>query len=83
MIIIAIIFLLFYIAAPIRTKIVLAFINIFFPDPIPYLDEFIMWGNLLMNLAKVGRIIEFIEEHRHLSIFCGIIIVIMMLVFIF
>lgn len=83
MIIIAIIFLLFFLVAPIRTKIVLAIINIFFPDPIPYVDEFIMWGNLLMNLAKLGRIIEFIEAHKRLSIFCGIIGVILLFIFIF
>ncbi|MBU3112701.1 hypothetical protein [Clostridium lacusfryxellense] len=72
MIIIAIIVLLFFLAAPLKTKIVLAIINIFLPDPIPYVDEFIMWGNIFLNITKAKRIIEFVWDHKALSIFCGI-----------
>lgn len=82
MIIIAIIFLLVYIAAPLRTKIVLAIINVFLPDPIPYADESIMWGNILINLARIGRILEFVNEHKRLFIFGGI-IAILIFIFIF
>lgn len=71
-IIIGILFLLFYIAATIRIKILLFIINLFLPDPIPYIDEFIMFGDIVVNLLKVVRIIEFINEHKVLSAFGGI-----------
>jgi len=69
MYIIAIIFLLFFLAAPLRTKIVLSIINLFLPDPIPFIDEFIMVVNTLNNLIRVGKVIEFIRSHKALSVF--------------
>lgn len=66
------IFLLVYISVPIRTKIVLFIINLFIPDPIPYVDELVMAGNMVLNLVKAIKIIEFINEHKILSVFLGI-----------
>lgn len=68
-IILGTIFLLIYISVPIRTKIVLFIINLFLPDPIPYVDELVMAGNIVLNLVKAIKIIEFINEHRILSAF--------------
>lgn len=66
------IFLLVYISVPIRTKIVLFIINLFLPDPIPYIDELIMAGNIVLNLIKAIKIIEFVNEHKVLSAVLGI-----------
>lgn len=66
------IFLLVYVAVPIRTKIVLFIINLFLPDPMPYVDELIMAGNIVLNLVKAIKIIEFVNEHKVLTVFLGI-----------
>lgn len=71
-IIIALIFLMFFIVAPLRTKIVLFLINSVLPDPIPYVDEVIMCANILSNIIKAINIVEYLSEHKFIAAMLGI-----------
>ena len=63
------IILIVYLACPIAGKIVLLIANTFIPDPIPFVDEFIMVVGLLTNIVRVGKIGTFITEHKVLCFF--------------
>lgn len=62
--IIGIIILAVYLASPLIGKIILLLANTYIPDPIPLVDEFIMWVGLLAYIAQLLRTIEFIAEHK-------------------
>lgn len=60
----AIIILSIYFVCPIIGKIALLLANTVLPDPIPFVDEVIMWIGLLMNLSRLMDIAMFIREHK-------------------
>ena len=66
-----------YAVCPFLVQIAGFAINVFVPDPIPFMDEFIM---ILCMFTKIGRFLEFIEnvgdfisEHRIAFIIGGIV----------
>lgn len=66
-----------YAVCPFLVQIAGFAINAFVPDPIPFMDEFIM---ILCMFTKIGRFLEFIEnvgdfisEHRIAFIIGGIV----------
>ena len=66
-----------YAVRPFLVQIAGFAINAFVPDPIPFMDEFIM---ILCMFTKIGRFLEFIEnvgdfisEHRIAFIIGGIV----------
>ena len=67
-IIITVIFLCVFLAVPLVARIVLFILNAFIPDPIPYADECVMAGNIVHNLVRLDKIINFIMEHKSLSL---------------
>ncbi len=80
--IIAIIILGIYVACPIIGKIALLLANSVIPDPIPFVDEAIMWISLCMHLNRLCSVAEFISKHKVLSAIIGIIsIVVIIMVF--
>lgn len=85
LIIVAIIILIIYLACPIIGKLALILANSILPDPVPYIDEIIMWIGLLMHLSRLMRIAEFIQEHKKAVVFCliTIIVVILLILIIF
>lgn len=64
MVIVAVLILAIYLASPIVGKIALLLVNTVLPDPIPFVDEIIMWIGLIMNLIRLMEIAEFIREHK-------------------
>ena len=63
-IILAIIVLALYIASPLVGKVVLLIINSVVYDPIPFVDEIIMWIGLMQHLIRALDILEYIREHK-------------------
>lgn len=59
-----VIFLSVFIVSPLLGKIILLIINIFIPDPIPYIDEVVMALSTLIHLVKVATVWETIKEHK-------------------
>lgn len=50
--IIILVIILVYMFLPCPIQLIFSIINFFIPDPIPYLDEIIMWGGLLSKIIK-------------------------------
>lgn len=72
-------------AAPFLIQVVGFTINAVFPDPIPFLDEFIMilsmWYRIATWLERAEKIVEFKEEHpRWFWVILLILIIIILLV---
>lgn len=63
-VIIALIILVIYLASPLIGKAVLLLINTVIHDPIPYVDEIIMWIGLAQHLDRVLCIVEYIQDHK-------------------
>ena len=55
-----------YMAFPIKAKIVIMLLNFFLPDPIPWVDEFIMLVGIVAKMDKAVRVWEFITRHKFL-----------------
>ena len=70
-----IIFIMIFLASPLLGKLILLVINLFIPDPIPYIDEVIMSASTLHNLSSV---ISIWENHKGLVIL-GVIVGIIIL----
>lgn len=82
LIIVSIIIIIIYLACPIIGKLALILANSILPDPVPYVDEIIMWIGLLMHLSRLMRLAEFIQEHKKSVIFSLITFVVILLVLI-
>lgn len=68
-----------YVALPLWAKLVVLVINSFFPDPIPVLDEVLMFSATIRDIIRIYKgmkIAEWIRMHKILSICIGIGIVI-------
>lgn len=60
----AFIILVIYLASPLLGKAVLLLINTFIHDPIPFIDEIIMWIGLLQHLDRALYIADYIRDHK-------------------
>lgn len=56
--------LIIYIALPFPLQILLLIINTVTPDPIPFIDEIIMYGGALKKMMSFLDVISFFEEHE-------------------
>lgn len=76
LIIAAIILLLIYIACPLVVKIVLLIANSIVPDPVLFIDEFIMWIGLFLHFIRLMLIAEFVYMRKKHNVIllsiCGI-----------
>lgn len=65
------IFLAFvYVALPLWAKIIVLAINSLFPDPIPVLDEVLMFASIINDIVKIGKamvIAEWIRNHKAIT----------------
>lgn len=64
MLIIGIAVILIYLVCPIVGKLALLLVNTVLPDPIPFVDEIIMWLGLMIHLSHLYELAEFISEHK-------------------
>lgn len=64
MIVAAIFIICIYLVCPIVGKIALLLANTILPDPLPFVDEFIMWIGLLTHLSRLMDIAEFVRTHK-------------------
>lgn len=62
--IIAIIILVIYLACPLIGKALLLFVNTVIQDPIPFVDEIIMWIGFLSNLSRTLEVAAFTRKHK-------------------
>lgn len=79
MVIIYILGVLVYCVLPYWLQLPLLLINTFVPDPIPYIDEIIMYGSMVKKMVNAGKILAWIDEHRFLT---GIIILVLVVIII-
>lgn len=63
-VIIAVIILSIYLVCPIIGKCALLLANTILPDPVPFVDEFIMWIGLFAHLSRLMRIADFVRTHK-------------------
>ncbi len=66
--ILLIVALIVYIILPLPLQLVFLAINMIVPDPIPGLDEAIMWVSVLAKLCHFLMTIEFLQKHRWLTV---------------
>lgn len=78
-VIVAIIVLAIYLACPLIGKIALLLANTVLPDPLPFVDEIIMWIGLLMNLSRLMSIAEFVQKHKKMIYITTIIITVLVI----
>ena len=64
---------LFYCGLPWYLQFVVLLFNTFIPDPVPYLDEIIMYASFVKKVVMVDTIVSFVKEHPILT---GILIII-------
>lgn len=65
-ILLAIIILVLYLASPLIGKVALLIINTVIHDPIPFVDEIIMWIGLMQHVNRALNILEYIRNHKKL-----------------
>ncbi len=68
LIIVIIIVLYIYIRCPLIGKVALLLANSFIPDPIPFIDEFIMWIGLFAHISQFLHIAKFVSNHKILFV---------------
>ena len=73
--IVLIVLAIIYIVLPIWVKILVFIVNAFVPDPIPFLDEIAMLAGMLVHLARINMILEFISEHKVLAFFLFLVLI--------
>lgn len=78
-VIVAIIVLAIYLACPLVGKIALLLVNTVLPDPLPFVDEIIMWIGLLINLSRLMSIAEFIQNHKKMVYTITVMIIILII----
>lgn len=69
-----------YVALPLWAKFIVLIINSFFPDPIPVLDEVLMFAATINDIIKIHKsmvIVQWIRSHKVLSLCIGIGVVIL------
>ena len=49
---------LLYCVAPAWLQFIISLINTLMPDPIPFVDEVLMWGVWFARIARVARIVN-------------------------
>lgn len=79
MFIVYILGVLIYCILPLGLQIPLLLLNTVIADPIPCLDEIIMYGSTLKKMINACKIFEWMGEHKALT---GLIIVVIILVII-
>lgn len=79
MLIAALVIMSIYLVCPIVGKIALLLANTILPDPIPFVDEFIMWVSLLVHLSRLMSIAEFVRTHKVICITASIILLILII----
>ena len=77
LIILYIVLYLLFAVAPIMGKIVLFVLNLYIPDPIPFIDEIVMFASIT---HKIYFISDQWENHKLRTILIGIFIVLMIFV---
>lgn len=75
----AIVILGIYLTCPIVGKIALLLANSVLPDPIPFVDEFIMWIGLFAHLSRLLRVAEFIRDHKRVLTLALVAVILMLL----
>lgn len=80
-IIVYVIGIMVYLALPFPAQIVVLLFNTIIPDPIPFVDEIIMYGSAMQKYARAVSILEWITNHKVLSIILAIVIVMCVMVF--
>lgn len=83
--IITIIGLLIYLGLPLPLQLFVLLLNSVTPDPIPYIDEIIMYASFIKKLITCMHILdmlEWIKEHKILAIVLGIGVIILIITFI-
>lgn len=81
--ILTIIGVLIYVVLPMPLQLVVLILNTAIVDPIPYVDEIIMYASFIKKLARYGRMIEWAEEHKTLLTVIGVGIVVVILIILF
>lgn len=60
-----------YFGLPFIVQLILTIINSAYPDPIPIIDEIVMYAGLLSKMSNAGRILTFVSDHPILGILIG------------
>lgn len=75
-IIIYLIMISIYCVSPLPLQFIMLIINTLVPDPIPILDELIMYIGFINKLSSLENILDFIVDHKIISFIIGIIVLV-------
>ena len=67
-VLILILIVLIYSALPLPLQLVLFLVNMFFPDPVPFLDETIMIVSMANKAKLISRLYTLLRKHRVIGI---------------
>lgn len=65
-----------YCVSPLPLQFIMLIINTLVPDPIPILDELIMYIGFINKLSSLENILDFIVDHKIISFIIGIIVLV-------
>lgn len=71
---------LVYLCLPFPIQLIFLLLNSFFPDPIPYIDEIIMYAGIMKKIINAVNVIDWIEEHPKIAIIIGSVLLILIIV---
>lgn len=57
-----------------------SFAQFIFSDPIPYIDEIIMYASIMKKIINMVNVIDRIEEHPKIAIIIGSVLLIIIIV---
>lgn len=76
------VFLGIFVVCPLIGKVILLILNMYIPDPLPFLDEIIMLGstihNILNTIMKLQQALEYAKNHKFIA--CILVLGIIMLI---
>ena len=81
--IITILGVLVYLVLPLPLQFIFLILNTAIPDPIPYLDEIIMYASFIKKLLKYQQAYEWIQDHKTLIKILSVIIIVIIIMFVF
>jgi hypothetical protein len=82
--------ILVYLGLPLPAQITVLLLNTFIPDPLPFVDEIIMYGSTIKKcyktiniISKVEGIILWVETHKIIMAILCVFVIVILIVMIF
>lgn len=71
--------ILVYLCLSFPVQLIFLLLNSFVPDPIPYIDEIIMYAGIIKKIINAVNIIDWIKKYPKISIIIGSVLLILII----